>query len=278
MIPRAHITAWRSRVPWATDAQVEQDLILSRAVVEMFAEPDIGDQLVMRGGTALQKLVVSTPTRYSEDIDLVQRRSGAIGALLDAIRGPLDPWLGAPRRQRGPDGVTLVYRFDSEALPVQPLRLKIEINTREHFSILGLEERTLTVANPWFSGRAQIAVYHADELFGTKLRALYQRRKGRDLFDLWLGLERGLMDPAAAVRCFQRYVDHAGKPVSRAQFEANLAAKEEDPAFLEDVAPLLARGVDYDPVAALDTVKTKLITRLPGAPWRGSGQGPDVTS
>lgn len=35
MIPRAFITHWRSSVPWALDEQVEQDLVISRALVEL---------------------------------------------------------------------------------------------------------------------------------------------------------------------------------------------------------------------------------------------------
>ena len=75
MIPRAHITAWRARVPWPTDAQVEQDLILYRALVEMFNRPELVEGLLFRGGTALHKLFVSPSGRYSEDIDLVQVRA-----------------------------------------------------------------------------------------------------------------------------------------------------------------------------------------------------------
>jgi hypothetical protein len=53
MIPRAHITAWRPQAPWSTDAQVEQDLLLSRAIVEIFSDPLVADSLAFRGGTAL---------------------------------------------------------------------------------------------------------------------------------------------------------------------------------------------------------------------------------
>ena len=66
MIPRAHITAWRRHTPWLTDAQVEQDLILSRALVEIFAAPALSSQLAFRGGTALHKLHLSPPSRYSD--------------------------------------------------------------------------------------------------------------------------------------------------------------------------------------------------------------------
>ena len=42
MIPRAHITSWRAVAPWSTDAQVEQDLILSRALIEIFSNAILG--------------------------------------------------------------------------------------------------------------------------------------------------------------------------------------------------------------------------------------------
>lgn len=66
MIPQAHITAWRATAPWGDDAQVEQDLVLSRAVVEVFAEPTLAGALALRGGTALNKLFIQPPSRYSK--------------------------------------------------------------------------------------------------------------------------------------------------------------------------------------------------------------------
>ncbi len=79
MIPRASITAWRSRAPWLLDEQVEQDLVLSRAMVEIFSDPLLSAELALRGGTALHKLFLVRVRRYSEDIDLVQLNAGPIG-------------------------------------------------------------------------------------------------------------------------------------------------------------------------------------------------------
>ncbi len=56
MIPRAQITAWRGRAPWSTDAQVEQDLVVSRALVEIFSNELLTRKVAFRGGTALHKL------------------------------------------------------------------------------------------------------------------------------------------------------------------------------------------------------------------------------
>jgi len=270
VIPRANITAWRSRAPWPSNEQVEQDLVLSRALVDMFNQAVVADQAAFRGGTALHKLFISKSGRYSEDIDLVQREAGPIGALVDAIRAALDPWLGGPRWKQGRGRFTLYYRFATSFAPVSTRRLKIEINTREHFSVLGVTTRSFTVDNPWFAGTAELSVYPLEELLGTKLRALYQRKKGRDLFDLWLSLRNGELDSDRVVQCFQRHLEHEGAVVSRAEVEANLAAKLGSDVFLEDVLPLIPAEVEYSPVEAGRLVRDELLARLPGQPWKGS--------
>jgi len=56
MIPRGHILEWRAEAPWVRESQVEQDLVISRAVVDVFSHPLLRDALAFRGGTALYKL------------------------------------------------------------------------------------------------------------------------------------------------------------------------------------------------------------------------------
>jgi len=154
------------------------------------------------------------------------------------------------------------------------MRLKIEINTREHFAVLGLVRHQIAADNPWCMRRADVTTYHIDELFGTKLRALYQRKKGRDLFDLWLALSRGMVDPQSFVACFAEYMTHEGHAVSRAQFEQNLHDKQSDRTFLEDIKPLLRADIRYDAEKAMTLVRTELVERLPGEPCRGPGERP----
>jgi predicted nucleotidyltransferase component of viral defense system len=72
VIPRDFITEWRAEAPWVQDFQVEQDLVISRALVEIFSHPLLREALAFRGGTALYKLHLKPAARYSEDIDLVQ--------------------------------------------------------------------------------------------------------------------------------------------------------------------------------------------------------------
>lgn len=99
MIPRADITAWRNVAPWPADGQVEQDLATSRAIVEIFSDLVLGNTIAFRGGTALHKLFLSSPERYSEDIDLVQIASADIGEVLTRLEHVLSPWLGRPARK-----------------------------------------------------------------------------------------------------------------------------------------------------------------------------------
>jgi predicted nucleotidyltransferase component of viral defense system len=273
VIPLDFITEWRLAVPWVDDAHVEQDLIISRALVEMFGSDEVFRLVAFRGGTALFKLFLTPAARYSEDIDLVQIDSGPIGNCLDAVRKVLDPWLGVPRRSLTEGNAVLIYRVMSEGAPSLPLRLKIEINTREHFSILGFKEKEFEVESRWFSGGATIKTYELDELLGTKLRALYQRRKGRDLFDLWYAAGQSAVDESRVIECFNGYMKRADLRVSRAEFEANLSAKLSDRRFLNDITPLLAPGCPWDPEDAARYAREELLGRMPGEPWKGAAFG-----
>jgi predicted nucleotidyltransferase component of viral defense system len=269
VIPKDFITEWRDHAPWVLDRQVEQDLVISRALVELFSRAPIADALAFRGGTALYKLHMTPAARYSEDIDLVQTSAGAIGEVLDAIHAALDPWLGKPKWKQTEGRVTLNYRFESEDVPPVALKLKVEINSREHFTVHGLKEHRFEVTSRWFSGTASLRSYELDELLGTKLRALYQRKKGRDLFDLALALQRDDVTPDRVVAVFAKYMEADGAKVTRAMFEQNLAAKKTDPIFTADMTPLLAHGQAWDFDDAFDRVWGGLVVRLPGDPWKG---------
>ena len=164
-------------VPWAGPDQVEHDLALSRALVEIFSEPTLARALAFRGGTAIHKLVLPTPQRFSEDLDLVQVEPGPIGEVMRAVRRRLDPLLGRSSFGKSPISHTVTYRFESEIPPTRRLTLKIEINTREHFSVLGHQRRPFRVASPWFTGDADIVTYQPDELCATKAsRTILTRR------------------------------------------------------------------------------------------------------
>lgn len=263
MISAAYIKEWKQYAPWPENNQVEQDLIISRALVEIFSEPLLTESLAFRGGTALFKLYLPS-MRYSEDIDLVQVHPGPIGPVMDVLQGKLNVWLGKPRRKQSEGRVTLTYRMISEE--GMPLRLKIEINSREHLSVLGLVRREFDVQSRWFSGDASILTYQLDELLGTKVRALYQRSKGRDLYDLWIAFAKAAVVPEQVVRCFTKYMEYEEHKISRAEFEQNLLEKLEDPVFIEDIGPLLIADSHFDFRAAAELLMNQLLPLMPGRP------------
>ena len=69
MIPRSYIEEWKEFAPWPENSQVEQDLVIERALIEIFSNPFLNENLAFRGGTALHKLFLKPHARYSEDID-----------------------------------------------------------------------------------------------------------------------------------------------------------------------------------------------------------------
>ena len=270
MIPRDYVTAWRAVAPWVEDAQVEQDLVISRALVTMFSHPLLGRSLAFRGGTALYKLYLTPAARYSEDIDLVQVEAGPAGAVMDAIQATLNPWLGKPSWKQTQGRVTFRYGFEASGPPPLKMRLKIEINTREYMAVLGHARHEFAVRSRWFERTASVLTFELDELLATKLRALYQRKKGRDLFDLAVALGDERTDPERVVQTFRAYMDAEGSPVSRAMFERNLDRKLRDPRFGSDMAGLVASGREWDVTAAGRVVAEGLLSRLPGQPWQGT--------
>lgn len=258
MIPRDYITEWRQHAPWILDTQVEQDLVISRALVEIFKNEELRNTFAFRGGTALSKLYFPKVSRYSEDIDLVQMKAGAIGSKLTLIQSILNPWLGSPQRNQKEGTTNLIYRFQAEGSST-PLRLKVEINSREHFAVFGFKNMKFSVDSRWHSGTALIPTYTLNELMGTKLRALYQRRKGRDLFDLWVALTMAKLSPKKVVEAFHAYLKHQKLKISKDDFQKNLALKMRNRVFLDDVNGLILPSISYDPVVASTIVQERLI-------------------
>ncbi len=145
----------------------------------------------------------------------MQVAPGPAGPLMDGLREVLDPWLGEARWKQSQGRVTFAYRILSEDVPAMRLRLKVEINTREHFAVLGFTKRAFSVDSRGYSGMADIATFELDELLATKLRVLYQRRKGRDLFDLAMGRADKRSDAQRIVAGFGEYLEREGGSMTR---------------------------------------------------------------
>lgn len=264
MIPQSAIQQWSEFFQWKSNSQIEQDLVICRSLINIFNNEFLASHLAFRGGTALHKLFLHPQPRYSEDIDFVQIIAEPIKETIDELRECLS-FLGIPKVKQKQHNNTLIFRFDSEIPPVIPVRIKIEINCREHFNVFDLVQKDFSMNNQWFSGNCKITTYQLEELLGTKLRALYQRRKGRDLFDLYKSLttQEITLDARKISKCYHKYMDFSVKnPPTAKEYILNLESKMNDDEFLGDTNLLLRPNEKYNPEKAFIVVSEFIKKRI----------------
>jgi predicted nucleotidyltransferase component of viral defense system len=265
VIAQAYLNEWISHAPWPTQTQIEQDLVLSRLIVEVAEHKLLGGELALRGGTCLNKLHLPEPLRYSEDLDYVRCTRSGIKPYLTALREvALDVGLVEHGTTQSGQMVHIVFDAEATGGPGR-IRVKIEANIVETDSFLSRITLPYAVDSRWWSGEASVCTFQVEELMATKLRALYQRRKGRDLFDLWHVLNDLNIDDQLVVSGLAHYI---GKGLfGYRELCANLAAKLLNPDFVADLDQLTAEPPHrYSVSAAADLVMERLGSRLPGAP------------
>lgn len=125
------------------------------------------------------------------------------------------------------------------------------------------------VNSEWFHSSTNIVTYQLEELMGTKLRALYQRRKGRDLFDLWYTAEKTHINVDQVIRIFFHYCKHNEEIITRAMFEQSMYLKKQHNDFQSDILPLLIPEINWDFLKATSVVEKLYIEKLYGEPWKG---------
>ncbi len=137
------------------------------------------------------------------------------------------------------------------------MKLKVETNCREHFSVLGYQKFPFEINTRWFSGKCLVTTYKIEELLETKLRALYQRRKGRDLFDLYRAIQKiEKLDIEMLIECYKKYMLFVvAESPSRKEFILNMESKMKDQLFLNDVYGIIATNEDFDFELAYSVVK-----------------------
>lgn len=274
MIPAANITAWRRRAPWPDDTQIEQDLVLSRLMIEVANHEVLGPELAFRGGTCLHKLYFPEAARYSEDLDYVRSTKSGIKPILAALAEVANS-IGLEERSTERSGAMVHAKFDAvPTLGAGRIRVKIEINIAETTPLRPRVEHPFEVDSPWWSGKAKIRTFDLEELLGTKLRALYQRSKGRDLFDLWHALTVAKPDEDAIVDAYRHYI--GDREFSYPELASNLEAKLKDREFRDDLLQLVVTPPSgYDVEEAADVVMSRLGSRLRNAPERREIDGGD---
>lgn len=269
MIPRASIIAWSASAPWPSEGQIEQDLILSRLLVEIASDPLLSEELAFRGGTCLHKLYLKEPQRYSEDLDFVRtNQRPVLGEIFDRLRA-ITERIGLREHRRtfpSKDSDTATMWFDADAeSEAATIRVKIETNVVESAPYTPHLFIPFDVSSPWWSGDAEIRTFTIEEILATKVRALCQRRKGRDLFDLWIGLNLPEVNSSDIAAALAHYMQD--RVYSYPQLVGHLKTKLADPDFAADLTGLVrSLPTDYDIAEALDLVRRQIGLELRNVP------------
>ncbi|HSJ52761.1 MAG TPA: nucleotidyl transferase AbiEii/AbiGii toxin family protein [Anaerolineae bacterium] len=240
---------------WADEGNIpdltlaELDYRLVHALQAIFSDPFLRARLCLKGGTALNKLYLHGTSRLSVDLDF-----NAVGPREQVLRErtPIgDAVAAALRRQDSRYGLTYRGRYDQLTVYARfsPLsgtadqRLKLEVSFVERVAIMGRVERPV-----WPSPLNEplvVDTYHLEELLSTKLRALYDRRKGRDIYDLLCVTDLDL-DLAAIRKMVLYYFYRANKVFSYPAFVANVERKVCLGGFRDDARGLIRHGTELD--------------------------------
>jgi len=278
-LTRRDVVEHQALVPWQRQRQVEQDLLLCRAMSALFNDNFLRSQIAMRGGTLLHKVHLAPAVRYSEDIDLVAFGQRPEGHIAKAIRRVLKPELGEPagavwdtirlaiRNVVKPSRVLrLTYSVPSVSEPGATLDIVVEANVTERAPHRQVAQIPFSFKFREATVSAMLNGYDLHEMLGTKMRALFQRRRGRDLFDLYWALTKAepAVDPQAVVESFLHYLRQEGATAGRAEYFGILDRHLSDRGFCTDMKPLLRSGISYDPQEAGRVVRERLLRLLPG--------------
>jgi predicted nucleotidyltransferase component of viral defense system len=267
-------------VPWSEPYQIEQDLLLCLAMRAIFEDRFLSDQVAMRGGTVLHKVHLAPAARYSEDIDLVAVGDRPEGHIRKSLLRVLRPVLGRERSSVW-DSVQLavrnaakpsrilrcIYKVPSVVHPGRELTIEVETNVTERIPHFPVQRLPFTIQFRGETVGTEIVSYNINEMLATKMRALFQRRKGRDLFDLYWALSvRSALPVSVAeiLQAFDHYMRAEGEPVARERFIAHLHECLADRAgFCTDIDSFLQRDLTYDPDVAGALVERDLLRLLP---------------
>ena len=257
MIAREDIVAWGVDHPWPEFDQIEQDLLLSQAICEISNDELLGNELSLRGGTAFHKLFMKNPYRYSEDLDYVRSTDGGIGEVIDNLR-ELGEKLGFDVNRKIGKYPKIYWKYvSSNGIPS---KIKIEINTFERSPALGYRFTEHEVDSSYYKGSAKVRTFHTEELVATKMRALYQRSKGRDLYDIWLALTELRLSPEKILAAFPIY---RPEQMTAKNSISNLHEKLADTQFTTDIINLIRRDApDYDVLQAGEYIERVLLSQL----------------
>jgi len=178
-----------------TEEVIEKDYVLGWLLWGIATDPVLGNRWVFKGGTCLKKCYIET-YRFSEDLDFTVLPGGPIrpedvtpllAGVLDRVNqaSGIDFSAQPPLLRLRPGELTAegrVYYSGPRGMR-QPTRVKLDLAADE---TVVRPPVLREIAHPYPDGplTASARCYSFEELFAEKLRALAQRARPRDLYDV----------------------------------------------------------------------------------------------
>lgn len=188
---QARVTEWG-----LTEEVVEKDYVLGWLLAGIGAHPVLGTTWVFKGGTCLKKCFIET-YRFSEDLDFTVVEGGPLAPddLLPVLREMLegveeqsgiqltgrDPVVKLRSGGRSAEG--RIYYRGPRNTPGEA-RVKLDLTYDELVDQPTVERLVAHAYEDQLPAPARVRCYSFAEVFAEKLRALGQRTRPRDLYDV----------------------------------------------------------------------------------------------
>lgn len=183
------IKKWSAEIGIADLGFSELDMRLLNALNVIYSDKFLASRLYLKGGTAINKLYLQKTARLSVDLDF-----NSIGRKEDVMaeRNKVRDKIMLLLREQDEDYIMKkkdTYEQTTIKVGYAPVfgpskqYMKLEISNIERFPVLGKAMKEFKV--PDSEDIIKINTYVIEELIATKLRALYDRLKGRDIYDLY---------------------------------------------------------------------------------------------
>lgn len=193
---------------------VEKDYALGWALAGIYAHPELASSWVFKGGTCLKKCFFET-YRFSEDLDFtLQDESHLDEAFLQRVFSEISEWIyeqsglefpqdsqkfdifANPRGNPSCQG-KLSYR--GPVSPRSPPRIKLDLTADERLVLAPVQVPIFHPYSDAPDGGIMVQSYAYEEAFGEKIRALAERTRPRDLYDVINLFRNTEARPAASV-------------------------------------------------------------------------------
>ena len=200
--------------------QAEKDYL--QHIFLLFLSRNITNELVFKGGTALQK--VYGLNRFSIDLDFTQAEKCNTVEIMEKISKNITQF-GYPSsiKEVKTSGRTFLFKIEGPLyMNTEPsiCSLRVEISQRESI-LLKPEIKTITPLYPDLQPYTA-TVMQQKEILVEKVRAIMARNKPRDIFDLHFLLEKKV---PFDIDLINKKLEYYGKSYNKEKFRKSLKAK-----------------------------------------------------